>query len=155
MRPGLADRGEAVGDHDRGAPREQAAQAVLDAALGVQVHVGGRLVEDQDARVGDQGAREGEQLALAGRQLGAALADLGVVAARELGDELVGADRRGGRADVAPRWRRGGRRRCSRATVPENRNASCGTMPICERSESLVTSRRSWPSTRTRPAVGS
>ena len=40
-------------------------------------------------------------------------------------------------------------------TVPLNRNASCGTMPICERSEAAVTSRRSWPSTSTRPDVGS
>ena len=39
--------------------------------------------------------------------------------------------------------------------VPLNRNASCGTIPIWERSEAAVTSRRSWPSTSTRPAVGS
>ena len=39
--------------------------------------------------------------------------------------------------------------------VPLNRNASWGTIPICERSECAVTSRRSWPSTRTAPAVGS
>ena len=82
--PGLADRGEAVGDHDRGAAGQQAAQAVLDAPLGVQVDVRGRLVEDQDARVGDQRAGEGDQLALAGGQLRAALADLGVVAVGEL-----------------------------------------------------------------------
>ena len=40
-------------------------------------------------------------------------------------------------------------------TVPENRNASWGTMPICERSDWLVTVRRSWPSTSTRPRSGS
>ena len=39
--------------------------------------------------------------------------------------------------------------------VPLNRNASCGTIPICERSEEAPTSRRSWPSTRMRPEVGS
>ena len=126
---GLADGGEAVGDHDRGASGEQAAQALLDARLGVQVHVGGGLVEDEDARVGDQGAREGDQLALAGGELRAALADLGVVAVGELGDELVGADRGRGGADLTRRWRRDGRRRCSRAIVPENRNASCGHDP--------------------------
>jgi hypothetical protein len=98
--PGLADRREAVGDHDRGAPGEQAAQAGFDAALGVQVDVGGGLVEDQDARVGDQRAGERDQLALAGGELRAALADLGVVAVRQLGDELLGADRRGGGADL-------------------------------------------------------
>ena len=40
-------------------------------------------------------------------------------------------------------------------TVPLNRNASWGTIPICERSDSPVTSRRSWPSTSTAPSVGS
>ena len=61
-------------------PAEQPPQARLDAALGVQVDVRGRLVEDEDARVGDQRAGEGDELALAGRELRAALADLGVVA---------------------------------------------------------------------------
>ena len=75
--PGLADGREAVGDDDRRAPGQQAAQAGLDAALGVQVDVRRRLVEHEDARVGDERAGEGEQLALAGRELRAALADLG------------------------------------------------------------------------------
>ena len=79
--PGLADRRETVGDHDRGAPGQQTAQALLDAGLGVQVDVGGGLVEHEDARVGDQRAGERDQLALAGRELRAALADLRVVAA--------------------------------------------------------------------------
>ncbi len=81
-------------------PGEQAAQARLDASLGVQVHVGGGLVQHEDARVGDQGAGEREQLALTGGQLRAALADLGVVAVGELCDELLRADRRRGLADV-------------------------------------------------------
>jgi hypothetical protein len=53
---GVADRREAVGDDDRGAAGEQAAQALLDAVLGVDVDVGGRLVEDQDPGIGDQRA---------------------------------------------------------------------------------------------------
>ena len=40
-------------------------------------------------------------------------------------------------------------------TVPPNRKPSWGTIPICERSDSAVTERRSWPSTSTRPQVGS
>ena len=130
-------------------PGEQAAQALLDARLGVQVDVGGRLVEHEDARVGDQRAGEGDQLALAGRQLRAALADLGVVAVGQLGDELLGADCRGGGADLLG-VASGRPKAMFSATVPENRKASCGTMPICERSELLATSRRSWPSTSTR-----
>ena len=84
-------------------PGEQPAQALLDAALGVQVDVRGRLVEDEDARVGGQRAGERDELALAGRQLRAALADRRVVAVLERRDELVGADgaRRG--ADLLER----------------------------------------------------
>jgi hypothetical protein len=41
------------------------------------------------------------------------------------------------------------------AIVPENRNPSWGTTPSCDRNERSVTSRRSWPSTSTRPSVGS
>ena len=75
-------------------PAEQPAQALLDPGLGVDVDVGRRLVEHEDARVGDQGAGERDELALAGRELRAALADLGVVAVLERADELVGADGR-------------------------------------------------------------
>jgi hypothetical protein len=58
-----------VSYHDGGAPHEQPAEAVLDAALGVEVDVGGGLVEDEDAGVGDERAGEGDQLALAGGEL--------------------------------------------------------------------------------------
>ena len=51
------------------------------------------------------------------------------------------------------RSRRGGRRRCCRGSEPSNRNGSCGTTPSWPRSDSSVTSRRSWPSIRTRPSV--
>ena len=97
--------------------------------LGVHVDVRGRLVEDQDARVGGRRARERHQLALAGGQVAAALADLGVVAVGQPLDELVRADGRGRRLHV--RLGRAGprRTRCCRATVPENRKPSCGTMP--------------------------
>ena len=64
----------------------------LDAALGVQVDVRGRLVEDEDPRVGDERAGERDELALAGRELDAALADLGVQAVGEAADEVLGAD---------------------------------------------------------------
>ena len=73
-----ADRREAVGDDDRGAAGEQALEAFLDRLLGAHVDVRGRLVEDQDARLGEQRPGEGDQLPLAGRELHAALADLGL-----------------------------------------------------------------------------
>ena len=100
---GLADRRQAVGDDDRRASGEQAAQARLDAPLRVEVDVRGRLVEDQDARVGDERAGERDELALAGRQLRAALADGRLVAVLEALDELVGADGAGGGAHLVVR----------------------------------------------------
>ena len=111
---GAADGGEAVGDHDRRAAGEQPPQAGLDPALRVDVDVRGRLVEDEDARIGGERAREGDELALAGRELDAALADLGVVAVLERGDEVVRADGARGRLDVLARRVRRGRRRCCR-----------------------------------------
>ncbi len=89
---GVADRREAVGDHERGAPVQQAAERALDLLLGTDVDRARRLVEDQDARVGEQCACERDELALAEREPEAALAELGVVPVLELGDELVGAD---------------------------------------------------------------
>ena len=44
----------------------------------------GRLVEDQDARVGDERARDGDALALPARQVDAALDDRRVIALRLL-----------------------------------------------------------------------
>ena len=50
-------------------PASRRRRPCLDPALGVEVDVRGRLVEDEDARVGDQRAGEGDELALAGREL--------------------------------------------------------------------------------------
>ena len=73
-------------------------------ALGVQVDVRRRLVEDQDARVGDERAREGDELALAGGELDAALADLGVEPGGQALDELPRADGAGRGLDVVVGW---------------------------------------------------
>ena len=55
--------------------REQRLERLLDAGLGRDVDARGRLVQDQDARVGQQRPRERDQLALADREPGAALLD--------------------------------------------------------------------------------
>ena len=119
-------------------PAEQPPQALLDAPLGVHVDVRGRLVEHQDPRVGDQRARERDELALAGRELHAALADLGVVAVLAARDELVARRPRAPpRSTSSSRRVAAGRRRCCRGSCPLNRKPSCGTIPICERSDAL------------------
>ena len=97
---GAPHRGEAVGDDHRGAPVEEAVERALDQDLRRPVDVRGRLVEDQDARVGEQGARDRDQLALPGREPGASLAHVVVEAALEARDDAVDADRGRGARDV-------------------------------------------------------
>ena len=70
-------------------PAHRLAQREPDARLGRGVDRGGRVVEDQDARVGDERAGDRDALALAARERQAALADHGVVALRQRRDEVV------------------------------------------------------------------
>ena len=65
---GVADRREAVRDDERGPAVQQAAERLLDLALGADVDRARRLVEDQDPRVGEQRARERDELPLAERE---------------------------------------------------------------------------------------
>src|SRR6185503_16910269 len=87
---GAPDRRQAVRDDEGGAAVAQRLEAVLDHRFALAVEARGRLVEDQDPRIGEDGAGDRHALALAARQLDAALADDRVVALLELLDELVG-----------------------------------------------------------------
>ena len=78
-----------MGDDDGGAPLLQLRHRRLHFALGLHVQRRGRFVEDQDRRIGQERARHRHALTLAARELHAALADFGVVALRQLGDEVV------------------------------------------------------------------
>ena len=64
-------------------PCEHAADRLLDLVLGGAVDRAGRVVEDQDARVGQQRAGDREPLALPAGERDAALADHGIVAILE------------------------------------------------------------------------
>ena len=66
-----ADRREPMGDHERRAARPQTPQPVLDHLLALAVEARGRLVQDQDARVGQNRARDRHALPLPARQLDA------------------------------------------------------------------------------------
>ena len=70
-------------------PRIASARPVADLCLGGCVDGGGRVVEDQDARVDHERSCDREPLPLAARERDPALADHGVVAVRQLLDELV------------------------------------------------------------------
>ena len=89
---GAADGGQPVGDDQPGAALQQLDQRLLDQHLGVGIDAGRGLVEHQDLGVGHQRPRKADQLALAEREVAAALLELGVVAVRQLLDEVVRAD---------------------------------------------------------------
>ena len=58
-------------------------QAAQDALLGVGIHAGKGIVENQDARIAKDGAGQGGALLLAAGKRDAALADHGVVSGGE------------------------------------------------------------------------
>src|SRR5581483_8978835 len=97
---GVADGREAVGDHEAGAAAQQLLERALDLPLGPSVDAGGRLVEDQDARVGERGARDREELPLPLAQPTAALAEHRLVALRQPLDEVVRVGEPGGGDDL-------------------------------------------------------
>ena len=89
MRLHGTNRRQPVGDDDDGSAAHDRAHVVLNDPLAVVVERRGRLVEDEDARIGGERAGDGDPLALAAGEVGAALLDHRVVALRKLGDELV------------------------------------------------------------------
>ena len=78
----LHGRGQAVGDEHGRARLEQDVERRLDPGLGLQVEVGGGLVEHEHAGMGQEGPAQGDELALARRQGLAPLVDDGVDARR-------------------------------------------------------------------------
>src|SRR5579885_256736 len=72
---GPADLREAMGDEQRGAALQEAANGSLYLILCRAVDGAGGVVEDQDARVGEQSASDGDALALAAGERDAALAE--------------------------------------------------------------------------------
>ena len=115
---GQAQRRRSVGDQDRRARAEVFFQRVVDGLFGARVDGRRCVVEHEHRRVGERGAGERDALPLAARQREPPLADHGVVAVRELEDELVGlrharrgldlgiARARTGEGDVLPDGRR-------------------------------------------------
>src|SRR5512141_158445 len=87
---GPADLAQAVGDDDGGAPFGSHRNGALDFVFGGAVDGAGRVIQDQDARVGQEGARQRQALALAARKGYAAFAHDRFVALVEGLDKLVG-----------------------------------------------------------------
>src|SRR5690606_30510910 len=87
---GPANLAEAVGDQESGPTFHDAAHGALDLVFGRAVDGAGRVVEDEDPRIGQERASDGDALSLPPGEGDAPLADLGLVAIRQGGDELMG-----------------------------------------------------------------
>ena len=148
---GAPDGGKPVRDHERRAARHEALERLLDRALALGVERRRRLVEDEDRRVLEERARDRETLALAAREARAALPHARVEPVGEGVDERERVRGARGPRGSALRARPACRRRRCAARVSSKRTTSCVTRPIRARSDARVTSRRSVPSTVTRP----
>ena len=72
-------------------PSRTTSRARLDPGLRLEIEIAGRLVQDQDPRLGHEGPGQSQELTLAGRERGAALVYRAVEAAQPV-DEIVDAD---------------------------------------------------------------
>ena len=82
-----AHRGEAVGDHQRGAALHQPVQGLLHQLLAFRIERAGRFVEQQDRRIPQQRASNGNALLLPARKLRPAFAKIGVEPVGQLAQE--------------------------------------------------------------------
>ena len=93
---GVADGGQAVGDHEDRAAFHEGVHAGLDDLLGAGIDGGSGLVQDHDRGVGHGRAGDGDQLALALGQAGSVALKDGVITVGEHADEAVGVGQLGG-----------------------------------------------------------
>ena len=103
---GVADGGQPVRDHEARAVLHQLRHGLLDQHLGTRVDRAGRLVEDEDLRIGQERAGDRQQLLLALRDVGRVVVEHRVVAVRQRAHEVVDVGRLGrgarSRSSVAP-----------------------------------------------------
>src|SRR2546430_8190980 len=89
---GMLDGAETMRDDQRGSAGQQAIQRFSNEQLGLGVHAGRGLIEDEEARIVGQRAREIDELALADRKSGAALVDVAGHTFGQGADEFAEAD---------------------------------------------------------------
>src|SRR5713226_4342983 len=85
----LAHRGEPVRDDEDGAARTDPAHVRVNDPLALVIERAGGFIEDEDPGIGGERPGDGDALPLPSREQHAALPDRGVVAMRQLEDELV------------------------------------------------------------------
>ena len=86
-----------MGDGDGGLSGADTVNGLGDETLGLGIHGGGGLVEDEQGRIEQQGSRDGDTLALTAGQRAGADTYHGIVALGEAEDEVVGVGGLGGR----------------------------------------------------------
>src|SRR3954469_23112583 len=99
-RVGRYQHREAVGNDDESAAFGNPQQICIDDRLAFSIEGAGRLVEDQDARIPDQRARYRQSLPLTARKVCRAFLDVGLVASRQMFDDLFRAGQPGSEYDV-------------------------------------------------------
>ena len=144
-----------VRDGQRRPAAGQALERARQPHLGGRVDGRGRLVEHEQVRVGQVGPGQRHQLPLAGRQLLAALPDVGDQAVRQAGQPVHQAQLGHRQLDVLVGGRRDGRSGRCRGACPRRGSRPAAPCTIRDRSDANDSSRRSTPSTRTRPSTGS
>src|SRR5260370_9785205 len=97
---GVAHGGGAVGNQNSGTALHNSAQAAKDAFLGLGVHGGKGIIEDQNARVAGDSAGDGGALLLSAGESDATFADHGVVGFAEVLHVAVEAGNVSGFADA-------------------------------------------------------
>ncbi len=96
---GMLHRGQAMGDHQRGAPGHQAGQRLLDQVLALCVEGAGGFIQQQDRRIHQQRPGNRQALPLPTGKPDAALTQGRLVALRQLPDEFIGIGTAGGCLD--------------------------------------------------------
>ena len=141
-------------DRNHGAALREPLERELNLLLGFGVERGGGFVEEENGRVLEQGPGDGEALLLSAGKETALIADQGLVALWLRHDEVVRISRLRRGLDFFLR-----RIEPAKLDVFQNcvvkRKVSCETSPMCLRSERCVRVRKSCPSIRTTPFVGS
>ena len=80
-----------LGDDDLGGVGDLFPESLPDHGIGVGIHRGGGVVQDQDLGLFQQSTCDTQALLLTAGNVGAALFDVGVVAIGEAADEVIGA----------------------------------------------------------------
>ena len=85
----LLHRGDPLGDNQLGGAGNLLPEGLADHGVGLGIHGGGGVVQNQDFGLFQQRAGDAQPLLLSAGNIGAALLDVGIIAVGEAADKLV------------------------------------------------------------------